>query len=362
MPVTAVVMVGADPGISEPISWVQKACRAAACDLIDQLNTSSHIDRIVMVSPSLEGLEISASIDHLQSEVGEIHVGSWLARISERLGLDRILYFGGGAAPLLPPDQLEEIAAWLAASEMGIITNNQFASDWAGITPAQAVVKWQERLPLDNMLGWVLSTEAGLPITVQPPSAASRLDIDTPTDLLALAIHPRTRPKLRAYLESLPLNLSEIQAVLQVFRQKASQVFLSGRISPEAWSAMNRVSQCWIRVLSEERGMVSSGRLERGEVFSFLADYIEHIGLERWLQILAEHSQAALIDNRVMLAHHGRWPSKADRFAADLGLTDQVHDPWLKAFSTGVKEAPLPILVGGHGLLSGDLFALADML
>ena len=108
--------------------------------------------------------------------------------------------------------------------------------------------------------------------------------------------------------------------------------------------------------------MVSSGRQARGEVFSIMADYIDRLGPESFFAMLAQHAQAAFIDTRVLLAHHGLWPEGDERFAADLGLLDQVHEPWLARFSRAVKEAPLPVVVGGHGLMAGDIFAIADII
>ena len=137
---------------------------------------------------------------------------------------------------------------------------------------------------------------------------------------------------------------------------------LADMYGPEAWTALNRVTQCWVRVFSEERGMRSSGRQSRAEVFSLLADYIEAIGFRSFFQKLANQVQAALIDTRVLLAHRGRWPSRSNRFASDLGLVEQVRDPWLRRLTEEAVASPIPIIFGGHGLLSGDLFAICDLL
>jgi hypothetical protein len=157
------------------------------------------------------------------------------------------------------------------------------------------------------------------------------------------------------------LDTGRLQAVISVLATPASQVFMAGRVGPEAWAAINRATHCWIRLLAEERGMVSSGRQARGEAYSLLADHIENVGLDRFFEGLARQAQAALIDSRVLLAHHKRWPPASDRFASDLGLVAQVQDPWLRAFTEAVLAAPIPIILGGHGLLAGDLFALAEM-
>ncbi len=355
-------MVGAQPNEPSPTSWVQMARRAAARDLIRQIASFELVDRIIVVSPDIGELAGDVPVEYIQSPDGSIHVGRFLADIVQRFQVRRLLYFGGGSAPLLDDSALGALLEKVAGAEECILTNNQFASDWAGIVPAQLIIDFRERLPLDNMLGWVLSTEAGLPLSTLSPSAASRLDIDTPADLLVLRLHPETKPQLEGYLAQLALDTSKLDALMEVLARPASQVLISGRLGPDAWQAINRVTRCWIRVISEERGMVSSGRLARGEVYSYLGAHIEAVGLQPFFNTLSQQVQAALIDTRVLLAHRGLWPANNDRFNSDLGMVDQIQDSWLQKFTIAALEAPIPIVFGGHGLLSGDLFALCDLL
>lgn len=359
-------MVG-EPGtaaveFANPQAWVQNACRAAAIDLAAQLVCLEPIERLVIVSPEELPVPPGKPMHYRMSPPGAIHVGHYLAEVVETYRPERLLYFGGGSAPLLSQAELASIVGRLLGLPRGVLTNNLYASDWAGVSPASTLVDWQGRLPKDNMLGWVLSTEAGLPSFTAPANAPNRLDIDTPTDLLTLRLHPGSGLALATYLDQLPLDTRPLEAVLEILRRPAGQVFIAGRLGPLAWQALNQASQCWLRVFAEERGMVSSGRLARGEVFSFLADYIDRVGLEAFFTTLAQQAQAALIDTRVLLAHRGTWPRPADRFASDLGLIDQIRDPWLREFTAAAGAAPVPIILGGHGLLAGDLFAFCDLL
>ena len=149
---------------------------------------------------------------------------------------------------------------------------------------------------------------------------------------------------------------------LKILSTPASHAFIAGRISPSVWSALNKVTSCWIRVISEERGMVSSGRQVRGEVYPLLAEHISVVGLRDYIDTLSEISQTAFIETRVLLAHRRTWPSESDRFNSDLGIAGNIVDPWLNELTSSSREAPIPIILGGHGLLSGDMLALAEIL
>lgn len=355
-------MVGEGVQGGEPVSWVQGARRAAAADLLEMAARQPLISRVILVSPQLGELAGRPMTAYVKSAAGEIHVGDTLGRLVRDFEITRLLYLGGGSAPLLDEATFGEIVQRLADVDQLVITNNQFASDWMGLTPAGVLVRWTERLPRDNMLGWVLSSEAGLPVEAQAPSAGSRLDIDTPTDLMALHLHPDVQPHLADYLAGLPLPVVGLKNALGVLATPASHVFVAGRLAPDVWTAINRVTRSWLRVVSEERGMVSSGRQGRGEARSLLAAHIEAVGLTRFFEMLASWSEAAFIDTRVLLAHHNLWPDDASRFASDLGRVTEVQDKWLRAFTTAAAEAPIPVVLGGHGLLSGGMLAFCEIL
>ena len=82
--------------------------------------------------------------------------------------------------------------------------------------------------------------------------------------------------------------------------------------------------------------------------------------------LLAQLGDAAVVDTRVLVAHRygvdeGGWPPAEDRFASDLLLPDQIADPWLRSLVAGVREAPIPILAGGHTLVGPGIRLLAAM-
>jgi CTP:molybdopterin cytidylyltransferase MocA len=368
--ITAVIMVNEPAAIpASPVGWTQNARRAAARDLLAQLAAQPLISEIILVAPEPAALQPPPGVNMVVTPPGPIHFGEQLSAVIRAHQIEKLIYFGGGSAPLLPAAVLTQLLEQLNQSERILLTNNRFASDWAAVAPAHILLDWAEKLPQDNMLGWVLSQEAGLPCTALPASAASRLDIDTPTDLLTLRLHPQTPPHLAAFLADLPLDDTPLRRALAVLATPASRVFIAGRFAPAVWTAVNKATQCWLRVISEERGMVSSGRQARGEVYSLLADHIELIGPDAFFAKLAQEADAAFIDSRPLIAHHqslmgqhGRWPSDADRFASDLGLAERIEDEWLRAFTMAAVAAPLPVILGGHSLLAGDMFAFCDLI
>ena len=360
--ITAVVMVGAAGQGRDPASWVQAARRAATMDLNEQLAGHSLINSIILASPERGQLQAAPIQTFVPTPRGKIHVGRQLSQMVERFEISRLLYFGGGSAPLITDEALETVIRQLAGDEVLAITNNKFASDWLGLSDARLLADWVPRLPRDNMLGWVLSNEAGVPVQAQEVSAASRLDIDTPVDLLALTLHPATKEHLRRLLDSLPLPVSRLQRALDVLATPASHVFIAGRVAPEVWLSVNRATQSWLRVVSEERGMVSSGRQSRGEVRSLLASYVDQLGLERFFETLPEWADAAFIDTRVLLAHRQCWPDAQSRFASDLGRPGDVADDWLRSFTEKAVQAAIPVILGGHGLMSGAMLAFCETL
>jgi hypothetical protein len=75
---------------------------------------------------------------------------------------------------------------------------------------------------------------------------------------------------------------------------------------------------------------------------------------------LCSMTDAMLWDTRVLWAANGIWPTGVDRYAADLGLVEMISDPFIREFTQAVLDAPIPIVTGGHSLVSGGLWALLE--
>jgi hypothetical protein len=208
-----------------------------------------------------------------------------------------------------------------------------------------------------------MQQEAQFDVRALPPSASSRLDIDTPADLLLLHGHPGIGRHCRDFLSQTdqPLldGISNLQRVLQT---PASTLSIIGRASSAVWKELEERTKIWVRIYVEERGMVASQRLARGEVQSLIADMVGELQPSGFLARLGQMSDAVIWDTRVWMGSRGTWPSAADRFAADLGWTKQISDEALRNLTIAMMESPIPVVAGGHGVVAGGLLALLETL
>ena len=353
---------GAAP--SHPLLRQMHAVRqACAHDLLDRAIETRSFDPLVVVTgdrafaDSIGYLPVTIDLD---GDNGPFHFGQRLAEVIDRFHVTRLLYMGAASAPLLTVTDLAQIAESVRQHDRAVIANNINSTDWAAITPASIVREWIDRLPSDNSLGWVLSHEAGLEPIGWPPSPATRLDLDVPIDAQIAVRHPHCGSHLREVVGRLPWDDRRLRAACEVLKTRASRVILAGRVPSWAVAQMEQTVQCWTRVYSEERGMRAAGRLGAGQVRSLLSDHLHAVGLSRFMSDLCSMADAMLWDTRVLWAANGVWPSEEDRYAADLGLVDAIGDPFIREFTQAVLDAPIPIVTGGHALVSGGLWTLLE--
>jgi hypothetical protein len=355
------ILTGISEG-SEPERMVSSVRQAITLDLVERALTVPLL-RPVIVSTNSE--ELAGQLSDLPAEVlvdppGEpFHFGRRLSALMGRYGMARCFYMGGGAGSLFPASAMADVARSMLSADRLLITNNFYSSDWAAFAPA-SVLQDQPLPETDNELAWILGEDAGLPIRELPRTAATQFDVDTPVDLLTLSAHPGVGRHTRACLEGMTLDLSAIDAALPLMLDRDATILVAGRVSSATWSYMERETACSTRVLSEERGMRASGRQARGEVRSLLGYYLDAVGMQRLFEELATMAQALFLDNRVILAHRGLWPSAADRFHSDLRQPAQIQDPFLRGLTEAAMAAPIPVVMGGHSLVAGGMYALIE--
>ena len=361
--VSLVIMTGSGGG-SEVERMVALARQAITLDTVERALAVEAIGGIVIVTDSAslaESLRGRPVLIELGTPGEEFHFGRRLQELINRQGLEKVFYIGGGSSALLSSEEMGHIAETLLSADELVIANNFYSTDFAAFAPAQAVNSIEpSTLTLDNDLAWRLVKRAGLPCKELPRNAATQLDVDTPSDLMTLKPHPGVGPHTRRYLDSLELDTSHIEQALKLLTDRDAEVLVAGRVSASTWAYLEYETACRVRLFSEERGMRASGRQARGEALSLLGFYLEEVGLERFFATLAKMSQAAFLDSRVLFAHRRIWPSAADRFYSDLRQPEKITDPWVRRFTEAAIEAPIPIVLGGHSLVSGGLYALVE--
>jgi hypothetical protein len=139
-----------------------------------------------------------------------------------------------------------------------------------------------------------------------------------------------------------------------------TRLTLIGRVSSAIWQYLESRTRGWTRVLSEERGMAASGRQAAGVARSLVAAHLWRVGPEAFCAELSQMAEAVFFDTRVALAHLNVWPDAADRYASDAGQPELIRDERLRALTRAALAAPIPIVLGGHGVVAGDLYALLE--
>jgi hypothetical protein len=188
----------------------------------------------------------------------------------------------------------------------------------------------------------------------------TQLDIDGPTDLEVLALTGEGGPRLREYLAALDMDLDRYRRALPLLTDRRAQVTVAGRVGSHAWQYLEGETACRVRLFAEERGMEADGRAGEGKARSLLGFFLEKVGPPQLMHSLAELGDAAFIDTRVLLAHFRVEAARADRFLSDLGQWQEVSEPFLRDLTRAALQAPIPVLLGGHSLMSGGLMALNE--
>lgn len=340
---------------------VQAQC-AAALDTLEKLQTIPEVGPIIVATPSREfGNQVRPLGVQIETRTSDddFHWGNSLIEIMTKHQVRIPLYIGGGSGVLMTADDWRAIVQRVLKEDNIVVTNNFFSADFAAWTPGEAVLRF-EPPRVDNDLAYRLGERAHLRVIALPKNAATQLDIDTPTDLLTLALHPGVGKNLRAFLDTIHLDTTRVHQIRALMRERRATILIAGRVSASIALFLEQATMCQWRIISEERGMRASGRDERGEVRSLLGLHLDQIGAPAFIAQLAQLADAAIIDSRVLFAHQRLRPSAPDRFYSDLLEPALIHESWIREFTAAVRDAPIPILLGGHSLVSGGLYALAD--
>jgi hypothetical protein len=336
-----------------------RALAEAALDLLEEALATDAFGGALLVTDS-DALEarLPPRVE-LDRDAEPFHFGRRLAALVRQRRIQRPFYVGAGGVPLLRGSDLAAIAQRLVAGDDLVIANNYFSADLVALAPGDALDRIE--LPAtDNFLPRLLHDQAGLASEPLPRSSATQFDIDSPADLAMLKLAGGAGRNLARFLDSFEARLEPYQRLMRALVDPKAEVLLAGRVGSHAWSYVERETACRVRIYSEERGMQAARRDSSGEARSLLAFHLREVGSTRFFAELAELAGVACIDTRPLLAHLGVQASRTDRFWSDLGCPERIEQPFLREFTQAAQDAPLPVILGGHSLVSGGLMLLTE--
>lgn len=354
--------------------------RGVVLDHVELLLSTPGVGPVVVATnyPSLadEAKALGAAVD-LNGDISPYHFGRRLAELVRRHGWEAVLYMGGAAAPLIRGADVEWIRRALVEPPPGavvspglapppgtprltgrVVVNNPQSPDVIAFAPAAAILQVPPP-ETDNALGHALR-KAGFDRVLTPNDPRIHFDLDTPVDFLVLARQPGVGPRARAALDRLDWPRAGLDRAVAALREPNAEVALIGRVGPSIVHHVNATLPLRLRVFSEERGMKGMGREARGQVRSVMAALIQAVGPRRFFRELEAVCDVAFIDSRVLFAHWKGRVGDADRYASDLGHVDDIVDPDVRDFTRAAAEAAIPVVLGGHSLVSGGLWLLVD--
>ena len=373
MPPVAVRILHAEAGPhAGPLERALIAARAELAERHRRGFEGAGATDVRVVGGPPDGLPFGA---RLRGLVGEVLGG----------GAGGLVVLGSGAMPLAT--QADRRAFVTAAGDPGraALANNVYSADIVAISGA-SLLRDLPDLPADNALPRWLAEVAGAPVG-ELRRWRLAIDLDSPLDLLLVgrAVDAARLRRAGIPLEAVETRMRRIGAILG---DRRAELVLAGRTSARTLRALERGTACRVRAIVEERGMRASsplafaaaggGPVEIPSVRdddgggnpgapggvalpgrpprSALGLLVDRDGPAALGGLLAELGDGAVIDTRVLMAHRwgadeAGWPPPEDRFAADLLLPDRIGDPWLRALVKRLRDAPIPLLAGGHTLV-----------
>lgn len=361
--VSLVVFEGGTP--ESPVEELVAAVRkAVVLDNMEKFSSVPELDNIFLYT-TYEDLAAAAADYGVESQIMPsergFHFGEALATAIKARSLEAVIYMGGASGALMTPGEMGSLAKTLAVSCGVMLANNIFSSDIVGFAPASALLEVADLPVSDNALAMALLflRHGKLPETV-----GSLFDVDTPADITVLGLHPSIGSNVRAALEKLDLEpaSSRLRKVREAMGIPLSEICVIGRVNPVAVHYVNERLQCRMRVFSEERGMKALGREDTRRVVSLLGYLSEEVGFEGLVRALEKVADAVLMDTRVLFHHlHLDLPAR-DRFNSDLLRPEAIGDPAARRITASLLSSDIPIVPGGHSLVSGGLRVIVDSL
>jgi hypothetical protein len=309
------------------------------------------------------GFRQAGADDAIVDEGGrQMPFGQRLREALERESPDGLIVLGSGGIPLATAADRRAFVEVAAGPQGRALANNRFSADVVGISGAARLASLPD-LGADNGLPRWLAKSAGFEVADLWQRWRLQVDLDTPLD--ALLADPRGAARELAERDVSTVRVrAALAAVQEVSRDPARELVVAGRASAGGLAWLERSTASRTRALVEERGFRTRPDGQR-PVRSSLGLLLDRDGPAALGALIEELGDAALVDSRVLLAHHfgadeGCWPIPEDRYASDLLLADRIADPWLRDLTRAALDAPIPIVLGGHSLVGPGLRLVLD--
>ncbi len=360
--VSVVIFEGGEP-TSEIEKMLSSVRHAVLLDNISKMNQVEAIGAVYLLTNytwlAEEAAAMGVHVWRSEGSAGAFHFGEVLRELVQRQGLRHIFYMGGASIPFVTIQELQEICALLLRREAVIYSNNAQSADIVAFTPG-SLIQHIEPPRMDNVLAIALRDGTGVEHLLFRSTSGFLFDLDTPTDLLLLAGSPFVGARTSQRLRSLRLDLSRLEKAKAVLRGDYEEVLLLGRVGAPVIAHINNNLKVRLRIFSEERGMKALEREEKGQVVSLMGLFLEQVGPTRFMEAIASVAHCAFLDTRVLMAHLKLKLSDRERFLSDLGRWEEMSETIFQEFTRAAVEAPIPIILGGHSLVLGGLWALVD--
>jgi hypothetical protein len=284
--------------------------------------------------------------------------GARLREIVAAVGHGGLVVLGSGALPLATVADRRDFVAAACGADPAALANDRFSADCVAIARIDRLPRIPD-LPNDNVLPRWLAETAGHPVYDLRRRWRLGVDIDGPLDIVLAGGCGEADDADTAGIDTVAVT-ERLDAIRHATRDPGAELLVAGRTSARALAWLERHTASRTRALVEERGLRTARHTDQRPAASILGMLLDRDGPTSIGSHLASLADAAIVDSRVLLAHHfggdqAAWPNAEDRFASDLLLADRIADPWLKALTSAAATAPIPVLLGGHTLVGPGL-------